>query len=68
MKKKIFSGVVKKRIGNATIPAKSRSREIYTFGGEFIRDVRLAYTRATILTAVQKSEKDEKVNKKMNIS
>ena len=29
-------------------------------------DVRLAYTRATILTAVLKSEKDEKVKKRLN--
>ena len=30
-------------------------------------DVRLAYTRATMLTAVLKSEKDEKVKKNENL-
>ena len=62
-KKVFFSGIVKKPIGNVTIPGKSRSREIYALEGEFIRDVRLAYTRATILTAVLKSEKKEKLQK-----
>ena len=46
-----------------TIPAKWKNREIYETDGDIITDVRLAYTRATILTAVQKSEKQEKVKK-----
>ena len=46
-----------------TIPAKWKNREIYDTEGDFITDVRLAYTRATILTAVLKSETDETVKK-----
>ena len=33
--------------------------------GDFMIDVRLAHTRATILTAVLKSEKEEKVKQNM---
>ena len=50
-----------------TIPVKWKNREIYDTEGDFMTDVRLAYTRATILTAVVKSEKDEKVKKRWNI-
>ena len=48
-----------------TNPVKWKNKEIYDIERHFMTDVRLAYTRATILTAVLKSEKDEKVKKNM---
>ena len=46
-----------------TNPVKWKNKEIYDIEREFMTDVRLAYTRATILTAVLKSEKDETIIK-----
>ena len=49
-----------------TNPVKWKTRENYAPEHDFMTDVRLAYTRATILTAVAKSEKEEKVKKTWN--
>ena len=50
-----------------TNPVKWKNTEIYDIERHFMTDVRLAYTRATILTAVRKSEKEEKVKKRWKI-
>ena len=53
-------------MGKVTIPVKWKTRENYDTERDFMIDVRLAHTRATILTAELESEKDEKVKKTWN--
>ena len=63
-KKIVCSRIVTKPIGKVTNPVRWKTRENYALEHDFMTDVRLAYTRATILTAVLKSEKDEKVKQR----